>query len=77
MLQKVRVRPPVGRSRTRPTGHDADLHKERNTVERLINRLKDWRGITTRFDKTPENCLACLHLRASTIWINDLLKATG
>jgi transposase len=46
----------------RPTGHDADLHKERNIVERLINRLKDWRGIATRFDKTPETYLACLHL---------------
>ncbi|ANS70573.1 transposase IS4 protein [Streptomyces lincolnensis] len=72
MLQKVRVRPPVGRPRTRPTGHNADLYKERN-----INRLKDWRGIATRFDKKPEGYFACLHLRASMIWINDLLKATG
>ncbi|WP_443050708.1 hypothetical protein [Streptomyces sp. NBC_00286] len=35
-------------------------------------RLKGWRGIATRFDKTPESYLACLHLRASMIWINDL-----
>jgi transposase len=61
----------------RPTGHDADLYKERNTVERLINRLKDWRGIAARFDKTPESHLAGLYHRASMIWINDLLKATG
>jgi transposase len=51
-----------------PQGHDADLYKERNAVERLINRLKDMRGIATRFD---------LRLRASMIWINDLLRATG
>jgi transposase len=34
----------------RPVSHDADLHKERNTVERLMNRLKAWRGIATRRD---------------------------
>lgn len=33
-----------------PVSHDADLYKERNTVERLINRLKAWRGIATRYD---------------------------
>ncbi|MGY5090393.1 IS5/IS1182 family transposase, partial [Streptomyces sp. 900105755] len=58
----------------RPVGHDAELYKERNTVERLINRLKAWRGIATRFDKTPESYLAGLHLRASMIWIKDLAK---
>ncbi|MET7784213.1 IS5/IS1182 family transposase, partial [Streptomyces mirabilis] len=30
--------------------HDAALYKERNTVERLINKLKAWRGIATRYD---------------------------
>lgn len=42
----------------RPGCHDADLCKERNAVGRPINRLRDWRGITTRFDKTPESHLA-------------------
>ncbi len=55
----------------------ADLYKERNTVERLINKLKAWRGIAARYDKTPESYLAGLHLRASMIWINDLMQATG
>lgn len=58
----------------RPISHDADLYKERNTVERLINKLKAWRGIATRYDKTPESYLAGLHLRAAMIWIDDLLK---
>ncbi|AKL70579.1 conserved hypothetical protein [Streptomyces sp. Mg1] len=60
----------------RPVGHDADLYKERNTVERLINKLKAWRGIATRYDKTPDSYLAGLHLRASMIWIDALLKTT-
>lgn len=58
----------------RPVDYDTDLYKERNTVERLINKLKAWRGIATRFDKTPESYLAGLHLRASMIWIDDLLR---
>jgi transposase len=60
----------------RPVGHDADLYKERNTVERLINKLKAWRGIATRYDKTPDSYLAGLHLRASMIWIKELAPAT-
>lgn len=59
----------------RPVVFDAGLYRDRNTVERLINRLKDWRGIATRFDKTPESYLAGLELRASMIWLGDILQA--
>ncbi len=59
----------------RPVTFDTGLYRDRNTVERLINRLKDWRGIATRFDKTPESYLAGLELRASMIWLGDLLQA--
>lgn len=60
----------------RPISHDPDLYKQRNTVERLINKLKSWRGIATRYDKTPDSYLAGLHLRAAMIWIDDLLDIT-
>ncbi|ALM37716.1 transposase IS4 family protein [Streptomyces sp. FR-008] len=30
-------------------------------MERLINKLKAWRGIATRYDKTPDSYLAGLH----------------
>ncbi|WP_405594337.1 IS5 family transposase [Streptomyces sp. NBC_01092] len=65
-----------GLQRGRPVSHDADLYKERNTVERLIIKLKAWRGIATRYDKTPDSYLAGLHLRASMIWIKDLTRTT-
>lgn len=61
----------------RPVDHNAELYKDRNTVERLINKLKAWRGIATRYDKTPESYDAGLHLRAAMIWINDLLPTVG
>ena len=60
----------------RSISHDADFSRERNTVERLISKLKAWRGIATRFDKTPGSYLAGLHLRASMIWIKDLTRPT-
>ncbi|MCX5051311.1 transposase [Streptomyces sp. NBC_00201] len=66
-----------GRGGGRPVTHDADLYKDRNTVERMINKLKAWRGIATRYDKTPESYDAGLHLRSSTIWISDLIPTTG
>ncbi|MFF2142113.1 IS5 family transposase, partial [Kitasatospora sp. NPDC058190] len=58
----------------RPISHDAELYKERNTVERLINKLKAWRGIATRYDKSPESYLAGLHLRGAMIWIKALTR---
>lgn len=60
----------------RPVRHDAGLYKERNTVERLINKLKAWRGIATRYDKTPDSYLAGLHLHAAMIWIKDLTRSS-
>jgi transposase len=33
---------------------DKQLYKRRNVVERCFSRLKQWRGIATRYDKTAE-----------------------
>lgn len=35
----------------RPPGFDSEAYKQRNTGERCINRLKQWRGLATRTDK--------------------------
>ena len=56
----------------RPITHDPDLYRDRNTVERRINKIKDWRGLATRYDKTPESHLAGPHLRGALIWIRSL-----
>lgn len=34
----------------RPPAFDRDAYKQRNTVERCINKLKQWRGLATRYD---------------------------
>lgn len=56
----------------RPVSHDATLYKDRNTVERGINKIKEWRGLATRYDKTPESYAAGLHLRGSILWLRSL-----
>jgi putative transposase len=35
----------------RPPAFDPVVYKDRNTVERGYNRLKQWRGVATRYDK--------------------------
>ncbi len=35
----------------RPVGFDAEDYKGRNVVERAFNKLKNWRGLATRYDK--------------------------
>ena len=41
----------------------------RNLVERFFNRIKQFRGLATRYDRQPENYLAALKLVAIRIWL--------
>lgn len=52
----------------RPRGFDPKAYKGRNVVERCFNRLKQWRGIATRSDKTARSYLAGITLAAALIW---------
>lgn len=48
----------------RPPAFDKQVYKRRNVVERCFNRLKQWRGIATRYDKTAESYQAAVTLAA-------------
>jgi transposase len=45
------------------------LYRYRNLVERFFNKLKHFRAIATRYDKTPENFLAAIQLASVRIWM--------
>lgn len=62
----------LGSKGGRPPVFDARAYKDRNTVERCINKIKEWRGLATRYDKTATSYLAGLHLRGAVIWIRSL-----
>ncbi|WP_293979760.1 IS5 family transposase [Sphingobium sp.] len=44
------------------------LYKQRNLVERFFNRIKQFRGIATRYDKDPANFLAAIKLICVRLW---------
>jgi hypothetical protein len=48
---------------------DRAVYRERNRVERLINRLKQCRRVATRYEKHAAHYLAMLALAASRLWL--------
>jgi len=55
-------------NRKRRFGFSPWLYRERNLVERFFNRIKQYRGIATRYDKNPANFLAAIKLISIRIW---------
>jgi len=49
--------------------YDKNLYKERNQIERLFAKLKEFRRIATRFDKLLANFLGFVKLAAITLWL--------
>jgi transposase len=49
---------------------DRDLYMARHLIENFFAKLKQFRAIATRYDKTARNFLAAVHLTAAVIWLN-------
>jgi transposase len=45
------------------------VYVNRNLVERLWNRLKEWRAVATRYEKTARSFMGVLCLAAAFDWI--------
>ena len=45
------------------------VYRQRNLVERFFNRIKQFRGLATRYDRRPDNYLAALKLASIRIWL--------
>ena len=56
-------------SRTEQRAYDENLYADRNKVERFFGRLKEARGLATRYDKTATSFLAVAHLLAALDWL--------
>ena len=57
------------RRRGRPPKFDRKTYRRRNVVERCVNRLKQWRGIATRYEKRAVNYRAAVVIAALVIWL--------
>lgn len=66
---KAAVIPPKS-NRRQPLGFDKYLYKTRHLIENFFAKLKQFRAIATRYDKTACNFLAGVHLAAAAIWLN-------
>ena len=61
---------PSKANRRLPRDFDRDLYKTRHLVENFFAKLKQFRAIATRYDKTARNFLAAVHLASAAIWLN-------
>jgi transposase len=52
----------------RPPGFDPAADKRRNVVERCVNRLKQFRALATRYDKTADAFRALVLFASILLW---------
>jgi transposase len=50
--------------------YDKHLYKARHLIENFFCKLKQFRAIVTRYDKTARNFLAAVQLASAVIWLN-------
>ena len=60
---------PSKTSRNEPRRYDQNLYADRNKAERFFGRLKEARGLATRYEKTAVSFLATAHLLAALDWL--------
>lgn len=66
---KTAVIPPKS-NRRQALDYDKELYKARHLIENFFAKLKQFRAIATRYDKTARSFLAGIHLAAAAIWLN-------
>lgn len=65
----IRFTIPRRRNERRWGKFNRQIYRQRNRVERLINRLKQFRRVATRYEKRAENYLAMVSLVAILLWL--------
>jgi transposase len=65
----IRAVIPSKSDQARQPGFDRAAYRERNQVERTINRLKQYRRVATRYEKRKVNYLAMVTIAAIVLWL--------
>ena len=61
---------PPKSNRIEPWEYDKETYKKRNMVERLFRRLKHFRKVCTRYDKTDVMFMGFIQFAFIAIWLN-------
>jgi len=61
---------PAKANRREPRLLDTDIYGARHLIENFFGKIKQFRAIATRYDKTARNFLAAVQLVASIVWLN-------
>jgi transposase len=59
---------PGRKNRKQHIDYDADRYKQRNRIERMFGRLKDWRRISTRYDRCAHTFMSAICIAATVIF---------
>ncbi len=59
---------PGRKNRKEPIEYDTELYKQRNLVERMFGRLKDWRRVATRYDRCAHTFMSAICIAATVIF---------
>jgi len=51
---------------------DRNLYRDRNKIERFFSRLKQFRRLATRYDKTASSFLGMVHFISAILWLQQL-----
>ena len=72
LLQEAEMTPviPPKSNRKEPRDYDKDLYKARHLIENFFCKLKQYRAIATRYDKTARNFISAIYLASAVIWLN-------
>lgn len=60
-----------GRKGGRPPGFDPERYKQRNVVERALNKLKNHRTVASRYDKRDYMFRGTIDVASIRIWLRD------
>ena len=61
---------PSKKNRIQPRDYGRALYKARPLIENFFCKLKQYRAIATRYDKTARNFLAAVYLASCVVWLN-------
>jgi transposase len=60
---------PSKSNRKAPRELDKHTYKARHLIENFFARLKQYRSIATRYDKTSRNFLAAVYMVGAIVWL--------